>query len=259
MFFFCSNIVWAIRALTKKQPTNNPCSKSCCAYWWWTSETADPKVRQSSSSYSPTKASKLQNPKNNGHTCSTVRCYQSTQGSTSLQQGISWWSSTHCAFHSSRQTQGVPSLQAPHRLPSTAPCISGPGTPTTKSTSRMLNVKMTQSMPHSFSFPQAFIYSLPCILHLQIFLRQEGFLAKAAPAHMEVFHSAWVCITLTRLFESQLKTNLIQGFCCLHKGRLQKHGRKGWVNINSQELIRVLTVALTDSQHLTVTVFIPLQ
>lgn len=110
--------------------------------------------------------------------------------------------------------------------------------------------KVMPSAPHS-AFPQAIIYSLPRALRLQTSLLREGFLATAA----EVFHSACFCIVFNCLFESQLKTNLIQGCFCLHKGRLQKHRRKGGVKINSEELIRVLTVALIDSQHSPAMVF----
>lgn len=120
------------------------------------------------------------------------------------------------------------------------------------------NAIVIQPALYSFSFPQAFIYSMPCILHRQIFLLREGFLVKAAPACLEIFYSTCFSIILKCFFESQLRTNLIQGFFCLHKGRLQKHARKGRMKINSHELIQVLTVALTDTQHLAAMDFTPL-
>lgn len=201
---------------------------------------------QRSSSYSPAKASKQQNPKNPRYTWLHVRRYRSAWRSTPVQQAVSCWSSIYCGFPSSSQTWGVPPSQAPCSQPSiTPPSAIPPNPPTERQSSCYIgNAKMMQSTPSSFSFPQAFIYSLPWILRLQIFLLREGFLVKVAPAHMEGSSSTCFCIILNCMFKSQLKKNLMQGFFCLHKGRLQKHGRKGRVKINSQELIQVLTVSL---------------
>lgn len=137
------------------------------------------------------------------------------------------------------------SLQQGAALP--APGVGSASAPSAKPTPhRLLRPSgKSDAIGAALRVSSAIIYSLSRALRLQTSLPREGFLATAA----EVFHSACFCIVFNCLFESQLKTNLIQGFFSLHKGRLQKHRRKGGVKINSEELIRVLTVALIDSQH----------
>lgn len=152
-----------------------------------------------------------------------MRCSRRAWRSTPFQQAVSCWSSVYCGFHSSSQTRGVP---PPGKRPAASPALHPASAVPAQSGCYIGNAKMMQSTPH-FSFPQAFIYSLPSILCLQMFLLREGFLVKAAPARVEVFYSVSFCFILNCLFESQLKPNLIQGFFCLHKERLQKHRRKG--------------------------------
>lgn len=89
---------------------------------------------------------------------------------------------------------------------------------------------MMQPMPRSSSFPQVFIYSLPCILCLQIFLLQEGFLRRLL---QPVWKSFILVVSVSHWIvglNHSSKLPLIWGFLCLHKGTLQEPGR---VNENS--------------------------
>lgn len=214
---------------------------------------------KSSSSYSPTKASNLQNPKNTGHTCSTFPAIRAPGAAHHfpLEQHLLWLPQQQPDPQDPTLTSVPQPAQhcTPHQLSQNAYHQIHPGNASLAVTQVM---QKWCNQRRTFSFPQAFIYSLPCVLRLQIFLLREGFLVKAAPDRIGSLFIPLVSLSYC-LFELQLKTNLIQGFLCSHKQRLQKRGRKGWLKINSQELIRVLTVALTDSQHLTATGFIPLQ
>lgn len=86
--------------------------------------------------------------------------------------------------------------------------------------------KMTQPKPRSSLCPRVFIYSLPCVLCLQIFLLAGGIPREgcSSPCGSLLF-CLFFCLTRNCLFESQLKTNLVQGFLCPHKGTLQEPGR----------------------------------
>lgn len=149
-----------------------------------------------------------------------------------FQQAFSCRSSIYWGFPAEARPEGSPLTNTP-KPPQQCPhigCLLPPVPAREHQPSCYTgNAIVIQLELYSFSFLQAFIYSVPCILHLQVFLLQEGFLAEAAPICLEIFFSTCFCIILKCCFESQLRTNLIEGFFRLHKGRLQKHGRKGWV------------------------------
>lgn len=150
-----------------------------------------------------TEVNELQKPKNPGPTCFRSVA-MGAQGCTSFLQPCP----AAAAF--SVASTAAPQAQNPPR--GDAPASQG-------------QAKVMQPMPRSPLFPQVFIYSLPCILCLQIFLLAGGIPRKGCSAPVEGFYSACFCLTLNCLFESQLKTNLVWGFLCLHKGTLQEPGR----------------------------------
>lgn len=183
---------------------------------------------------SPTQESELQNPKNIGHPCSRMVAV-GAPGVHILPGGPS-------------QTWG--SLPAPPRSNPASHCIfptlQPQNPPRTMLWPLMGHTKMMQPMPRSSSFPHVFIYSLPCILCLQIFsCRRDSQGRLLQPLLVSVSH--WiVCLN---------HSSKLWGFLCLHKGTLHKHGRGEGVKMHPQEWIWVLSVAWIDFHHLRATVF----
>lgn len=145
------------------------------------------------------------------------------QGCTSLLQ-------LHfCAFHSSSKTWGSPARPPQpiqHCIPQQLP--SPPPTESNQEQCSSLARAMQKWCNQCHAFPcflKCLFIACPVFCACRSSSWQEGFLRKAAPAPVEGFYSACFCLTLNCLFESQLKTNLVQGFLCLHKGTLQKPGR----------------------------------
>lgn len=144
--------------------------------------------------------SKQQNPERSPkNTCST----SSTSTWAAISSSLFLLEQHLLGLTGSSQTGGVPRHKCPtaspalcpHRLPRLSYPQFQPGNANPAVTQVML-----QPALYSFSFPQAFIYSVPCILHLQIFLLREGFLVKAAPACLETFCSTCFCIILKCFF-----------------------------------------------------------
>lgn len=151
----------------------------------------------------PTQVSELQNPKNIGHSCfRSTRDAHHSCSPVLLQQHFLWLLPSQSS-RASHITPSPPALNPPRNdaLASQGPCRND-------ATSATL-----------FLASSMFIYSLPCILCLQIFLLAGGIPREgcSSPCGSLLF-----CLFLSHtelLFESKLT------LLCLHKGTLQEPGR----------------------------------
>lgn len=125
MFFFCSNTAGVIRALIKKQPAM--LQKLLCLLMENIRNSKPQGQAKSSSTYSPTKVSKLENPKNTSHTCSMSAVMGVPRESRCFNKPFPAGAAFTGASSAAARPQESP-------LASTAPCDSRPSTSTTKPT-----------------------------------------------------------------------------------------------------------------------------
>lgn len=125
MFLFHSNTAGAIRALIKKKAAM--LQKLLCLLMENIRNSRPQGQAKSSSSYSPTKVRKLENPKNISHICSTSAAMGAPEESHHFNKPFPAGAAFTGASSAAARPEGSP-------LASTAPRDSRPSTSTTKST-----------------------------------------------------------------------------------------------------------------------------